>query len=115
MPLDEVFYVVHTAMVVLVLIGVLVVVFVVVMVLLTLCLAVNSHLHMGAGDAALHRGHGGELHPREAKSVQFLNKFRALLFGKQLQKGPGEHIPGGAHVAVKIYYFHDCTSICIIP
>ena len=61
--------------------------------------------HLGAGDAALHSGLGGEHHPRQAQAVHALHK--ALGVGVELQQGGGEHIPGGAHVAFQIQCFHS--------
>ena len=61
--------------------------------------------HLGAGDAALHSGLGGEHHPRQAQAVHALHK--ALGVGVELQQGGGEHIPGGAHVAFQVQCFHS--------
>ena len=60
---------------------------------------------LGAGDAALHSGLGGEHHPRQAQAVHALHK--ALGVGVELQQGGGEHIPGGAHVAFQVQCFHS--------
>ena len=61
--------------------------------------------HLGAGDAALHSGLGGEHHPRQAQAIHALHK--ALGVGVELQQGCGEHISGGAHVAFQVQCFHS--------
>ena len=93
-------------------VGVFVVMVVMVMVVVVevhilafLLLPVDGDRHMGAGDAALYRGLGGELHPGDAQAVHAPDKL--LRLGMKLQQSGGQHIAGSAHVAFQIQCFHN--------
>ena len=89
----------------------LVFVLMVVHVLADLLLAVHGHAHVGAGDAALHGGLGGEGHAGQIQAVQLFDKGR--LVGQQFQQRRGEHIAGRAHGALDIEHFHERISSCV--
>ncbi len=96
-------------MVMVMVVGVFVVMVMVVVVevyiLAFLLLPVDGDRHMGAGDAALYRGLGGELHPGDAQAVHAPDKL--LRLGMKLQQGGGQHVAGSAHVAFQIQCFHN--------
>ena len=69
-----------------------------------LLLPVDGDGEVGAGDAALYRGDGGRLHPGDAQGVEAPEE--ALGVRVELQQGPGQHVPGRAHIALEVQCFH---------
>ena len=74
-----------------------------------LLLPVDGDGEVGAGDAALYRGGGGGLHPGNAQGVEALEE--ALGVRVELQQGPGQHVPGRAHIALEVECFHGFSPL----
>ena len=75
---------------------------------LRLLLAVDRHRHVGAGDAA--GGGSLGLHPDAGQAQGVHGVQKRLLVLQKLIQGGHQHIPGGAHIAFNVKYFHFTLS-----